>query len=70
VKLDENKMDIRVFLIPHRESTLGHYLAMYDDLYCQNIYNFFNSNTLIHSLMKQHSNVQGDDPFEKLADVI
>jgi hypothetical protein len=34
VKLDENKMDVRVFLIPHRESTLGHYLAMYDDLYC------------------------------------
>ena len=64
-------MDIRVFLIPHRESTLGHYLAMYDDLYCQNIYNFFNSNTLIHGLMKSSQDKDkeqtGDDPFEKLA---
>ena len=57
-------MDIRVFLIPHRESTLGHYLAMYDDLYCQNIYNFFNSNTLLAGLNKD----KGDDPFDKLAE--
>jgi len=32
--IDKNKIDLRVFLIPQNESTLGHYLAMYDDLYC------------------------------------
>ena len=64
-------MDVRVFLIPHRESTLGHYLAMYDDLYCQNIYNFFNSNTLIHTLNRPTSNQdKEDDPFERLAKTV
>jgi hypothetical protein len=38
---------MRVFLIPQNESTLGHYLAMYDDLYCSNVYNFFNSNPIL-----------------------
>jgi len=64
-------MDIRVFLIPHKESTLGHYLAMYDDLYCQNIYNFFNSNTLLKSLNKNSNNDKGvDDPFDKLKELV
>lgn len=38
---------MRVFLIPQNESTLGHFLAMYDDLYCCNVYNFFNSNPML-----------------------
>ena len=40
-------MDIRVYLIPQNECTIAHYLAMYDDLYCQNIYNFFNQDSLL-----------------------
>jgi len=40
--IDRSQLDIRVFLLPQNESTLAHYLAMHDDLYCHNIYNFFN----------------------------
>jgi hypothetical protein len=47
VKIDRKKMDVRVYLIPQKESTIGHYLAMHDDLYCHNIYNFFNQNTFL-----------------------
>ena len=39
--LDRTKLDVRVFLVPQNESTLAHYLAMYDDLYCHNVYNYF-----------------------------
>jgi len=45
--IDRSKVDLRVFLVPQGVSTLGHWLAMYDDLYCHNVYNFFNSNTLL-----------------------
>ena len=53
-------MDIRVFFIPQNESTLGHYLAMYDDVYCQNVYNFFNKN----SILKLCSESKGHDMFQ------
>ena len=46
--VDRSKTDMRVFLVPQNESTLAHYLAMYDDLYCQNVYNFFNQNSFLN----------------------
>ena len=46
--IDRSKLDVRIFLIPQNENTLAHYIAMYDDLYCQNIYNFFNQNVLLN----------------------
>jgi hypothetical protein len=46
--IDRNKLDLRVYFVPQGSSTLAHYLAMYDDLYCHNVYNFFNSNSLMN----------------------
>jgi hypothetical protein len=31
-------VDFRVFLIPNQINTLCNYLAMYDDMYCQQVY--------------------------------
>ena len=47
IKIDRDRMDVRVYFIPQKESTIGHYIAMHDDLYCQNVYNFFNQNTFL-----------------------
>ena len=47
LSLDKVNLDTRVYLIPQGQNTLAHYIAMYDDLYCQNIYSYFNSNTLL-----------------------
>ena len=30
--------DFRVYLIPNKMSTLAHYIAMHDDIYCNVIY--------------------------------
>jgi hypothetical protein len=56
---------MRVFIVPQGINTLAHWLAMYDDLYCQNVYNFFNSNTL---LGLQASSKKGNKDFALLAD--
>lgn len=56
--IDKNKIDIRVFLVPQNENTLGHYLAMYDDLYCQNIYNFFNSNHFLSMCLEHREHMR------------
>lgn len=58
--IDRSKLDIRVFLLPQNESTLAHYLAMYDDLYCHNIYNFFNSNSFLSLSLASHFDKAGD----------
>ena len=58
--LDRQKLDVRVFLVPQNENTLAHYLAMYDDLYCQNIYNFFNANPMLNLWHAQNVANGGD----------
>ena len=47
IKIDRERMDVRVYLVPQKESTIGHYIAMHDDMYCHCIYNFFNQNTFL-----------------------
>ena len=32
------KHDLRIFLLPYKVNTLSHYLAMHDDVYCNNVY--------------------------------
>ena len=34
LSLEKNNLDTRVYLLPQGQSTLAHYIAMYDDLYC------------------------------------
>jgi len=36
-----DKIDYRIYVIPYRVNTLAHYLALHDDLYCQQIYQLF-----------------------------
>lgn len=48
----DKQRDVRIFLVPQNDNTLAHYIAMYDDLYCHNIYNFFNSNTILNLYMQ------------------
>jgi len=59
---------MRVFIIPQGINTLAHWLAMFDDLYCQNIYNFFNSNTLLG--LQASSTKKGIKDFGVLAESI
>lgn len=48
-------VDFRVFLIPNQINTLAHYLAMYDDMYCQQVYLQFQQNPIISVLRKNLS---------------
>ena len=50
--------------MPQNGSTLAHYLAMHDDLYCHNIYNFFSQNTLL-KLSNGNEKNQNED-YEQL----
>jgi len=43
---------------------------MYDDLYCQNIYNFFNSNTLLGLSAGAHQVKKGNKDFATTADFL
>lgn len=43
-------IDFRVFLVPHKVNTLAHYIAMYDDVYCQSIYLAFLENPIFYQL--------------------
>jgi hypothetical protein len=39
-----DRLDLRIFFIPFGYSILGKYMAMYDPIYCQQIYLPFTSN--------------------------
>ena len=49
------KHDVRVFLLPFKVNTLAHYLAMHDDLYCNNIYLAVTQNPFITATKKTTS---------------
>ena len=69
--IDRSKYDVRVFFIPQNNSVLAHYLAMYDDLYCQNIYNFFSQNTLLslfHKVEYKTGSQSAPEEYAKLID--
>lgn len=40
--------DFRIYIIPYKTNTLAHYIAMYDDLYCLNIYQHFTCNPMFN----------------------
>ena len=62
--IDRQNLDIRIYLIPQQTNTLAHYLAMHDDLYCHNIYNFFTSNSLLKMQVEVNRNITAEAPLE------
>ncbi|CDW82225.1 UNKNOWN [Stylonychia lemnae] len=51
------KHDVRVFLIPFKVNTLAHYIAMHDDLYCNNIYLAQTQNPFITATLKKNMSI-------------
>ena len=46
--IDRNKLDMRIYVIPHGVNFFAHWLAQHDDLYNMNIYSYFYKNVLMN----------------------
>lgn len=57
--------DFRLFLIPIGMNSIAHYIAMHDDLYCHNIYNYFKSNLLLNLMSDDMKNIKTSDELIK-----
>ena len=46
--IDRNKLDMRIYVIPHGVNFFAHWLAQHDDLYNMNIYSYLYKNVLMN----------------------